>query len=105
MDQRMSKFVLRDERTAGGTPHDQNVEPAGVIADQERVPSGLPSSDLHPRSTNPRGNGKEPPRPVRAPKQQLGHDMDGAQDSKQQEQSDNAQGGARVQTDCLTARD
>lgn len=66
MDQRVPELVLRDKGAFRPPAEHKNVEPAGMIGDDQAVPSNLAALHRHARTDDPRGHGKEARGPRRA---------------------------------------
>src|SRR6476620_10337457 len=73
VDEGMSKLVLGDEGAAGRASHDDDVEPAQMLGDEQGMWPQLGAFDSHPRTEDPGNAGKETPRPGRSAKQRFRH--------------------------------
>lgn len=81
----VAEFVLRNEGAADGPAEDQDIEPAGVVGNQQCVLARAVALQFYPGTANPRRSGKEPLRPGRAPQKQLRRDVEGSKQDEQQQ--------------------
>lgn len=105
VDEGVAKLVLGNECATSRAADHQDVEPADVVADEQRVVAKRGTVELGAGADDPRCSGQEPRRPGRAAENQLRGEMDRGKDGEQSDQPRNAGGGARVQPLMLSVRD
>jgi hypothetical protein len=95
----MSKLVLRNERAIGRAAEHEDVEPACVIGEHQRMLAEWSPFDGHPDADDPSGRGKKAARPFGAAEDGLGDDVNRREDRKKSDKPRDAQDCPSVQPD------
>ena len=96
VNQRMSELVLRHEGAAGGAADHQDVEPADVVGDEQRVAADWCSFQSGARADDPCRGCEKAARPARGAEQRFRNDVGWSEDGEQADQPRSPQGGTRV---------
>ena len=99
VDERMAELVLGDKGAAGRAAEHENVEPADMVGDDQRMRLKRDSGCPRARAADPGRGPEESWRPWRAAEKRLRDDMNRAEDSKQADQPRNSRGCSPVQAD------
>lgn len=101
----MAKLVLRNEGGPERAAKDEDIEPAGMIGDEERVPPWAMPRDRRPNADYPRRRCEEPSWPRRTTEDQLGDDVNRGDKREKQDDPGYSQGSTSVEANSLTGSD
>jgi len=75
VDQRVAELGFRNECAAGRAGEHEDVEPTGMVADQQAVRRNRAALGSDASATDPCRRAQKTPRPVRAPEQRFRKDV------------------------------
>lgn len=90
VDQRVAQLGFRNECATGRTGEHEDVQPAGMVADQQAVRRDRTTFGADLGTANPCRRAKKAPRPIGTPEQRFRQDMERNADGKEQHKRRNS---------------